>query len=410
MPTVWRAEDLANARAAAAMRSWNSDRFRHASRVQSNGASAGAERGLDLVADPWRSWAWGEYAQANLISRLTRTDSYAAGQVSKPPSNRERVIGGAVVMAKTIVLALGGNAIIKAKEKGTWDEQGKNVRKICHPIVELARQGHRIVITHGNGPQVGNLLIKNELAKDIVPPMPLDVCVANVQGSLGYVICQTLQNFLASAKIIIPVATLITQVVVDPESPAFADPTKFIGPFFTEEQANQLMASNRYMMKEDSGRGWRRVVPSPEPKEIVESDTIKRMFDAGIIVVAAGGGGIPVVRTEHGLEGVEAVIDKDMAAQLLAREVGADAFVLLTEVERLAINFGTPEQKELSHITVREAREYQAAGHFPPGNMGPKVEAAIRFAGSASGRQAVIVALDKAHLAFTGQSGTLITR
>lgn len=311
-------------------------------------------------------------------------------------------------MTKTIVLALGGNAITKAKEKGTRDEQWSNIQSTCRHIAELVRQGHRIVITHGNGPQVGNLLLKNEVAKEVVPPMPLDVCVSNTQGSLGYAICQTLRKYLADAGLNTPVAALITQVVVSEDDAAFANPTKFIGPFFTEAEAKEIMAAKGHVMKEDSGRGWRRVVPSPEPTQIVEADTIKLLLNAGVIVVAAGGGGIPVVKTAEGYKGVEAVIDKDMAGQLLASEVEADAFFLLTEVERVCINFGTPEQRELPHMTVVEARAYQAEGHFPPGSMGPKMEAAIRFADSAPGRQAVIVALEKANLAFTGQSGTLI--
>jgi carbamate kinase len=311
-------------------------------------------------------------------------------------------------MAKTIVLALGGNAITKAKEKGTRDEQWSNIQSTCRHIVELAKQGHRILIIHGNGPQVGNLLLKNELAKEVVPPMPLDVCVSNTQGSLGYAISQTLRKYLADAGMNTPVAAIVTQVVVDPEDTAFSNPTKFIGPFFTEEQAREIMAAKGHMMREDSGRGWRRVVPSPEPREIVEIDAIRMLFDAGVIVVAGGGGGIPVVKTPAGFKGVEAVIDKDMAGQLLAREVDADAFFLLTEVERVCIHFGRPEQRELARMTVEEARKYQAEGHFPPGSMGPKIEAAVRFANSAPGRQAVVVALEKAHLAFDGQSGTVI--
>ncbi len=312
-------------------------------------------------------------------------------------------------MKKKIVLALGGNAITKAKEKGTWDEQRSNIRNTCKGIAELAKQGHALIITHGNGPQVGNLLLKNELTKDSVPTMPLDVCVSNTQGSLGYAICQTLKCFLNDAGLKIPVAALVTQVVVDPIDPAFALPTKFIGPFFPEAKARAIMQDKGHVMREDSGRGWRRVVASPEPKEIVEKDVIIAMLDAGIIVVAAGGGGIPVVRMGTGLLGVEAVIDKDLAGELLAREVGADALFLLTEVDRVAINFGQPDQRQLSEMTVKQAREYQAAGHFPAGSMGPKVEAAVRFASSASGRQAVIVSVEKAHLALNGQSGTVIT-
>jgi carbamate kinase len=312
-------------------------------------------------------------------------------------------------MAQTIVLAFGGNAITKSTEKGTRDEQWANIRKTCAHVAELVKQGHRIIITHGNGPQVGNLLLKNELTKDVVPPMPLDVCVSNTQGSLGYAISQTLGNHLARMNLDIPIASVITQVVVSPDDPAFQQPTKFIGPFFTAAEARRIMQDNGHTLREDSGRGWRRVVPSPEPLEIVEIATIQRLLQAGAIVIAAGGGGIPVVRTPDGFTGVEAVIDKDMAGQLLATQVGADAFFLLTEVEQVCINFGKPDQQAFSHMTVSQARRYQAEGHFPPGSMGPKIEAAIRFALSAPDRKAVIVALENAHKSFSGESGTIIT-
>ncbi|MDR7868471.1 MAG: carbamate kinase [Sporomusaceae bacterium] len=312
-------------------------------------------------------------------------------------------------MGKTLVLALGGNAITRSSEKGTRDEQWSNIKATCSHIAELAKQGNRILITHGNGPQVGNLLLKNELTKDVVPPMPLDVCVSNTQGSLGYAICQNLGNALGARGLTTPLAAVITQVVVGRDDPAFQNPTKFIGPFFSEQQAAAIMAEKGHIMKEDSGRGWRRVVPSPEPKEIIEKDAVRALLDKGFIVVAGGGGGIPVVRTGDGTRGVEAVIDKDMAGQLLARDIGADAFFLLTDVERVSINFGKPNQTDLTRMTVEEARKYQKEGHFPPGSMGPKVEAAIRFASTAPGRQAVIVSLAKAHLAFGGESGTVIT-
>lgn len=312
-------------------------------------------------------------------------------------------------MGRTLVLALGGNAITRSWEKGTRDEQWSNIKATCRHIADLARQGHRILITHGNGPQVGNLLLKNELTKDAVPPMPLDVCVSNTQGSLGYAICQNLGNALAALGLNIPIAAVITQVVVSPDDPAFQNPTKFIGPFFSEQQAAAIMAEKGHTFKADSNRGWRRVVPSPEPQEIIEKHAVKTLLDSGFIVVAGGGGGIPVVRTADGTRGIVAVIDKDMAGQLLARDIGADAFFLLTEVDRVCINFGRPDQLELARMTVAEARRYQAEGHFPPGSMGPKVEAAIRFASSAPGREAVIVALEKAHMAFSGESGTVIT-
>lgn len=310
---------------------------------------------------------------------------------------------------KTVLLAIGGNAITKSTEKGTRDEQWVNIRKTCGHFAELVKKGYRVVITHGNGPQVGNLLRKNELTRDVVPPMPLDVCVSNTQGSLGYAISQTLGNHLANMGLSQPVASVITQAVVSADDPAFRNPTKFIGPFFSQEEAARLMKMTTQVLKEDSGRGWRRVVPSPEPLEIVEQQAVKILLEAGVIVVASGGGGIPVVRTPQGLAGVEAVVDKDLAGQLLATAVGADAFFLLTEVERVCINYGKPNQQAFSRLTVAEARRYQAEGHFPPGSMGPKVEAAIRFASSAPGRQAFIVALENVDKAISGESGTVIT-
>lgn len=312
-------------------------------------------------------------------------------------------------MAQTIALAFGGNAITRSREKGTRDEQWANIRKTCAHVAELVQQGHRVLITHGNGPQVGNLLLKNELAKEVVPPMPLDVCVSNTQGSLGYAISQTLGNYLRNIGIYKPVVSVITQVVVHSADPSFENPTKFIGPFFSEQQARAIMQDKGHVMKEDSGRGWRRVVPSPEPLEIIEKDMVQTLLQAGAVVVAAGGGGIPVVRGPNGLEGVEAVIDKDMAGQMLANAVGADALLLLTEVERVAIHYGTPDQQSIVGMTVEQARQYQAEGHFPPGSMGPKVEAAIRFVASAPGRKAYIVSLENACKAFGGESGTVIT-
>jgi carbamate kinase len=238
--------------------------------------------------------------------------------------------------------------------------------------------------------------------------MPLDVCVSNTQGSLGYAISQTLGNYLRSIQIDIPVVSLITQVVVSADDPSFQLPTKFIGPFFPEQQAKKIMETKGHILKEDSGRGWRRVVPSPEPLEIVEKNMVQALLSAGAVVVAAGGGGIPVTRGAGGLEGVEAVIDKDMAGQLLATEIGADAFLLLTEVERVCVHFGKPQQQSLSKMTVAQARQFQAEGHFPAGSMGPKVEAAIRFVTSAPGRIAYIVSLENACKAFSGESGTMI--
>lgn len=311
-------------------------------------------------------------------------------------------------MPQTIVVALGGNAITKSKEKGTWDEQWHHIQGICPYLVELAKAGHHLLITHGNGPQVGNLMLKNECAKAIVPPMPLDVCVANTQGSLGYGLCQNLKNALLEANSKASMIAIITQVVVSPKDQAFVSPSKFIGPFFSEREAQQLMTEKQQVFREDSGRGWRRVVPSPQPLEIIESKVINKLLAEGVIVVAAGGGGIPVIPTAKGLVGVEAVIDKDKASQLLATAVGADLLLLLTDVDHVCINFGKPNQQELAYLTVVEARKYLQQGQFPSGSMGPKVEAAIEFASSAAGRKAIIVSLENASNALNGNSGTLI--
>lgn len=311
-------------------------------------------------------------------------------------------------MGKTIVLAFGGNAIVKSGEKGTRDEQWNNIKKTCAYVAELIKQGHRVVITHGNGPQAGNILIKNEIAKDAVPSMPLDVIVSNTQGAIGYAISQVMRNYFDSIGLEIPIVAVITQVIVSAEDPAYQNPTKFVGPFFSQEQAEDIMKTKGHTMKEDSGRGWRRVVPSPEPLEIVEGKTIKKLLDEGCLVIAVGGGGIPVIRTDLGLVGVEAVIDKDKAGQRLAQDVGADLLFLLTEVDRVCINFGKPEQKELSCMTIKEAQQYLDEGHFPAGSMGPKVEAGIRFAASGLNRLAAIVSLERANKVLSGESGTII--
>jgi carbamate kinase len=311
-------------------------------------------------------------------------------------------------MGKTIVLALGGNAIIRSKEKGTRDEQWHNIEQTCSNIAELVKQGHKIVVTHGNGPQVGNILIKNEMAKDVVPQMPLDVIVSNTQGGIGYAILQTMENHCAQIGLNIPIVALVTQVVVNSEDTAFQNPTKFVGTFYSKEEAQSLAEKKKYVMKEDFPRGWRRVVPSPKPVEIVEGKIIKQLVQEGILVIAAGGGGIPVIRTQKGLVGIEAVIDKDLASENLAKEIEADALFLLTEVDRVCINFGTPEQQELRSITVKEAQAYYDQGQFPAGSMGPKIEAAISFAKARKGNEAYIVSMDKAHLAFSNESGTVI--
>lgn len=309
-------------------------------------------------------------------------------------------------MPRTVVMAFGGNAITRPGEKGTFAEQKANVTATCRQLVDLVREGYRLVLTHGNGPQVGNMLIKNEMAKDVVPAMPLDVLVSNTQGSIGYAIQQALGYELASHGLKIPVVSIVTQVVVAADDPAFQNPTKPVGPFYSQEEAIKLMQERGYRMVEDSHRGWRRVVPSPKPLEIIEREAIKVLTRAGIIVVAAGGGGIPVVRMDDGsLLGVEAVIDKDRAATILASQVEAEVLFLLTDVERVCLDYGLPTQREVERLTVSEARRYLAEGQFPPGSMGPKVEAAVAFV-EAGGEKAIIGSLARATEAVAGRSGT----
>ncbi len=308
---------------------------------------------------------------------------------------------------KTIVLAFGGNAITREGQQGTFPEQLANIEVSCRHVVGLAWAGYRMAITHGNGPQVGSLLIKNELARDVVPSMPLDVCVANTQGSLGFGIQQTLQNMFKKAGVLRETAAIITRTEVDPGDEAFSHPTKPIGPFFSQEEARGLMAVKGYTMREDSGRGWRRVVPSPRPLAILEKQVIKRLVEDEVIVVAVGGGGIPVVSGPDGYAGVEAVIDKDLAAQRLALDIGADMLAILTGVPMVRLDFRKPTQRALERLTVSAARKLLSAGQFPPGSMGPKIEAAAGFV-EQSGGTAVITDFETLPAALDGRGGTMI--
>ena len=311
-------------------------------------------------------------------------------------------------LTKTIVIAVGGNSIIPVGKQGTIVEQFERTRATMVHVADLIREGHLVALTHGNGPVVGNIFIRSEMAKEVIPPMPLDVCGADSEGGLGYMLQQTLQNQLRRMKIEKDVITIITQVVVDPDDPAFGSPTKPIGPFFTEEEARWMAQAKGWSIVEDSGRGYRRVVPSPRPLEIVEFRAIRRAIDSGAIVIAVGGGGIPVMRGSDGnLHGVEAVIDKDRASSVLARQLGADMLFLLTQVEKIALDYGKPAQKDLEVLTVSEAREYLEAGHFPPGSMGPKVESAIDFL-EAGGEQVVITKPELLSEALRGNRCTRI--
>ena len=308
-----------------------------------------------------------------------------------------------------IVAALGGNALQSGRAEPTAEAQLAVVQETCERLADLAEMGCELVVVHGNGPQVGRILLASEAAKDVTPAMPFDVCGAMSQGYIGYHLQQSLGRALKERGIDTPVVTLLTQMVVDADDPGFKSPTKPIGPFYSEQEAQALAAEKGYTMQEDAGRGWRRVVASPIPAEIVELDSIKELIGSAV-VITCGGGGIPVLRREDGaLEGVAAVIDKDFAAELLAESIDADMLLILTEVERVALNFNKPDQKELSSLTLAEAERYCAEGQFAPGSMLPKVRAAMRFAAAYPGRRAVITSLAKAAEALNGETGTVIT-
>ncbi len=312
-------------------------------------------------------------------------------------------------MKKTAVVAIGGNAVNRPGEAPTAENMMKNLAETAKYLADML-EGWDIVITHGNGPQVGNLLLQQEAAKDLVPPFPLDVNDAQTQGSLGYMIALTLQNELMRRGKSRDVVAVVTRIVVDENDPAFQDPTKPVGPFYSEEEAKKLMESKGWNMVEDAGRGWRRVVPSPQPLDVVEKEVIKRLIEADKIVIAAGGGGIPVVREKDGtLKGVEAVIDKDRASALLAIELDVDMLIILTGVEKVYLNFGKPDQKALDKLTVEEAERYMKEGHFPRGSMGPKIEASVRFVRE-TGREALITDMAKLREALEGRTGTRIVR
>lgn len=311
---------------------------------------------------------------------------------------------------KRVLITLGGNAILPARGTGTFEEQCAITRLTMQPIAELIRDGIEVVLSHGNGPIVGNILIRNEAARDQIPPMPLDVCGADSQGGIGYMMQQSLQNELHRTGLDRTVVTAVTQIVVDERDPAFRRPTKPIGPFYPEERARLLAKEKGWTIVEDAGRGYRRVVPSPQPLEVIEIDAIRGLVDDGVIVIAGGGGGIPVSRQWDGtLHGVEAVIDKDLASSLLARLLGCDTLVIVTGVDRVAVHFGKPEQRDLDVVTVAELEKFQKEGHFPAGNMGPKVQAAIEFV-RGGGQEVIITSPEKAREALEGTTGTRVRR
>ena len=311
--------------------------------------------------------------------------------------------------AERIVVALGGNALQSGGGPATAQAQLEVVRKTCEHIAAISGRGYETAVVHGNGPQVGRIVMASEAAEDVTPAMPFDVCGAMSQGYIGYHIQQCLKYALNRSNRNIPVVTVATQVIVDANDPAFQDPAKPIGPFYTEEEARKLEREKGYTMKEDAGRGYRRVVASPLPRRIVEIEAVRQLWDHSI-VITCGGGGIPVVENPDGtLEGVAAVIDKDFAAELLAEEVKADMLMILTEVEKVAVNFNEPDQRDLSSMTLAEAAKYVDDGQFPAGSMLPKVEAAMRFVRRFPDKKAVITSLDKAVDALEGKTGTVIT-
>ena len=315
---------------------------------------------------------------------------------------------------KTFVIALGGNSILKAKEKGTAEKQYENLDHTAEQLLDLLSSGTRIIITHGNGPQVGNLLLADEAAKNVVPPMPLDILGAQTEGYMGYMIQNTLANYLRRAGAPHNITTVVTQVIVDKDDPAFKDPSKPIGPFYDANKAEQLRQEKGWDIIEDSARGYRRVVPSPIPINIQQARIIKSMLDAGEIVIAVGGGGIPMVREDNrNLRGVEAVIDKDYASACLAIEIDADVLFILTAVEHVYRDFATPHQKALENLSLDEAKKLLEEGHFGKGSMEPKIRAAVMFLEETepSREREVIITLPETALrALEGKTGTRITR
>jgi carbamate kinase len=314
-------------------------------------------------------------------------------------------------MSKTLaVVAIGGNAVNKPGEKATAENMFTNLSVTAEYLMQMLKDDYELIITHGNGPQVGNILVQQEFAKNKIPPFPIDVNDALTQGSLGYAIALTLRNALLKAHHPREICSVVTQIVVDPNDPAFQNPTKPVGPFYSEEEGKRLQEEKGWVFVEDAGRGWRRVVPSPIPLDIIEKNAIQQLIKGDIITIAAGGGGIPVNRLPDGsLEGVEAVIDKDRASALLALEIKADLFIILTGVEKVYLDYGKPTQKAFDTLTVQEAQKYLTDGQFPKGSMGPKIEAAVSFV-SKTGKKCLITAMETLGDALKGKTGTWVVK
>lgn len=309
---------------------------------------------------------------------------------------------------KVAVVAIGGNSLIKDKDHQTVPDQYAAAAETCHHIAGMIQQGWDVVITHGNGPQVGFILRRSELSRHELHEVPLDSCGADTQGAIGYMLQKALYNEFRRRGMEKCAATVVTQVLVDRNDPAFRNPTKPIGSFMTKEEALRRKEEEGWDVVEDAGRGWRRVVASPLPKRVIEAEAVMKLLEAGIVVITVGGGGIPVIEDEHGnLRGCAAVIDKDYASSLLARSIGADLFLISTAVEKVALNFGKPNQKWLDHMTLEEAKKYLAEGHFAPGSMGPKIQAIIWFL-EAGGKKAIITNPENIERALLGETGTHI--
>jgi len=314
-----------------------------------------------------------------------------------------------VAVPDALLVAIGGNATHPDDIRGTTEEQEVIAERAAQALIPLIRKHNRLLITHGNGPVVGKILLRMMLTRDAIPPMRLDVCVAHSQGGIGYILLQALENAMRRGRIERATACVVTQVEVDAHDPAFQQPSKPIGPFFSEQEAQQYEAKG-WRMAQDAGRGWRHCVPSPEPRAVINLQVLKALLDAGTVLIAGGGGGVPVVRAPNGdWRGVQAVVDKDLTSALLARALDIPDLLILTAVERVAVEFDTPRQRFLDKVTLAELRQYQRAGHFARGSMAPKVEAAIRHL-EAGGRRAIIAHLERALPALAGETGTHVVR
>jgi len=310
--------------------------------------------------------------------------------------------------SKLVILAIGGNSLIKEKNRISLAWQYETLKETVRYITDLVQEGPELVITHGNGPQVGFIYRRGELARHELPLIPLDICGADTQGAIGYMLQKALLNEFRKRGISKKASTVVTQTLVDKDDPAFKNPSKPIGSFMTEQEAQRHRKESGWHIMEDAGRGFRRVVPSPRPKEIIELDVVQVLIKAGYIVIAGGGGGIPIIRNEEGdLEGVEAVIDKDLGSSLLGRTLGADTFIILTGVDSAYLNFGQKDQKPIRYATLKEMKRYWGEGHFQPGSMGPKVEAVIEFL-EGGGRKAIITSPESLMKSLRGEAGTVI--